>query len=72
MHLVGAPFIGETAREGGEQFRRQCPLSGVKRTCCGPVVMSAFDPKRTFAWTFPTEVPLASCGFDPADLFLAR
>jgi hypothetical protein len=26
-----------------------CPLSGVKRTLCGHVLMSAFDPTQTFA-----------------------
>jgi hypothetical protein len=28
----------------------QCPLSGVKQTLIEYAAMSAFDPKRTFAW----------------------
>ena len=35
------------ARSGHETTSRQCPLSGVKRTCHFALQMSAYDPKRT-------------------------
>jgi hypothetical protein len=30
-------------------LHRECPLSGVKRTCAFALHMSAYDPKRTFS-----------------------
>jgi hypothetical protein len=30
-----------------------CPLLGVKRTCLFALQMSAFDPKRTWAFVIP-------------------
>jgi hypothetical protein len=37
------------AQSGHFTTEIQCPFLGVKRTLLGDTLMSAFDPKRTFA-----------------------
>jgi hypothetical protein len=44
--LVRCPLL---AQSGHRNSLRQCPLLGVKRTSRIQSVMSAFDPKRTWA-----------------------
>jgi hypothetical protein len=44
----GGAVLAHT-RSGHHDCAEPCPLLGVKRTSCGPSLMSANDPKRTLA-----------------------
>src|SRR5437868_15396130 len=44
LHRGRRPYMAQSRHSS---CARECPLSGVKRTSPGIVVMSVFDPKRT-------------------------
>jgi hypothetical protein len=50
----------ERAQQGEIPGMFQCPLLGEKRTFCGLVAMSAYDPKRT--WNHCASVVVSGAG----------
>ena len=67
MHV--SPLL---AQSGHSETELQCPLLGVKRTCCRHALMSAFDPKRTLASPKSRNGTLWNVDSDHSGLMLAN